>query len=141
MQSSRVASVAVGPGGLNLTPYARTICRRADCEVHYVQLMIGVEQIQAPLRLAAAVFLRTPWDDGTSPRISEMVLVAVPLAIQRWHLILANGQALYPFTDAPHIGSDGVILHGQSARQRALVHNILSHFQHWRVMDVLYDLA
>ena len=48
--------------------------------MHYVQIMIGVEQIQVPLRLAAAVFLRTPWDDGTSPRISEMVLVAVPLA-------------------------------------------------------------
>ena len=24
--TNRVASVAVGPGGLNLTPYARTIC-------------------------------------------------------------------------------------------------------------------
>ena len=28
----------------------------------------------APLRLAAAAFLRAPWDDGTCPRIAEMVV-------------------------------------------------------------------
>ena len=126
MHPDWASSVAVGPGGLNLTPYARTICRRADLEIHYVQLMLTVEQTLVPLRLAAAAFVRNSWDDGTSPCISEMVLEAIPPAILKTHLILTNGQALFPFVDTPHIGNDGIILHGPNARQRAMVHHIVS---------------
>ena len=79
------------------------ISRQTDYEIHYVQLMIVVEQTLLPLRLAAAAFTRTPWDDGTSPRIPEMVSEAIPLAIQKSSLILTSGQVLYPFADAPHI--------------------------------------
>lgn len=67
-----------------------------------------------PLRLAAAVFLRPPWEGHASPALAEMTLTAIPTAVQRCFLILANGQLLYPFVDAPHVTSDGIILHGQS---------------------------
>ena len=108
MHSDRTSAVTVGPGGLNLAPYARLICRGADFEAHYVQLMLVVERTLLPLRLAAAAFVRTPWDDGTSPHITEMVLDAIPIAIQQTHLILTSGQVLLPFVDAPHIASDGI---------------------------------
>ena len=87
--------------------------------------MITVDQVILPLRLAAAVFLRPPLDEGTSPRISEMALVAIPPAILRCHLILPNGQILYPFVDVLHVVSDGIVLHGQSAQQRAMVRHII----------------
>ena len=64
--------------------------------------------------------VEAPWDDGTCPRIAEMVLDAIPLAIHKSSLILTSGQALYPFAEAPHIANDGIILHGRSAQQRAL---------------------
>ena len=111
--------------GLNLAPYARLISRQTDYEIHYVQLMIVVEQTRLPLRLAAAAFMRTPWDDGTCPRIAEMVLDAIPLAIHKSSILLTSGQVLYPFADAPHIANDGIILHGRSALQRALVHRAI----------------
>lgn len=39
------------------------VCRKPDYEIHYVQLMITVDQTTLPLRLAAAVFFRQPWED------------------------------------------------------------------------------
>ena len=68
----------IGPGGLDLSPFARMIYKHLDGEVHFVQLNVIVAQRQLPLRLAVAGFPRTPLDDGTCPRISEMQLVAVP---------------------------------------------------------------
>ena len=125
MPAERTLAVAVGPGGLNFTPYSRLVSRQPDYEIHYVQLNIIIAQIQLPLRLAVAAFLRAPWDDGTRPRIAEMVVAAIPVEIQRSSLILTSGQVLFPFDDSPHITHDGIIVHGRSALQRAMVYHIL----------------
>ena len=125
MPVERTQAVAVGPGGLNLTPFSRLVCRQPDYEIHYVELNIIIAQRQLPLRLAVAAFLRAPWDDGTCPRIAEMVAVAIPVEIQRSSLILTSGQVLFPLDDSPHITHDGIILHGRSALQRAMVYRIL----------------
>ena len=79
--------MALVPGGLNFTHYSRLISRPADYEIHYVQLNVIIAQTLLPLRLAAAAFLRAPWDDGTCPRIAEMVVEAIPIEIQGppWH--------------------------------------------------------
>ena len=115
----------VGPGGLDLTPFARQIYKHPDVEVHFVQINIKLAQRQLPLRLAAAGFPRTPIEDGTCPRILEMQLVAVPPEMRRSTLVLPSGQVLFPFEDSPHITNDGVLLHGRSALQRAIVYRIL----------------
>ena len=115
----------IGPGGLDLSPFARMIYKHPDGEVHFVQLNVIVAQRQLPLRLAVAGFPRTPLDDGTCPRISEMQLVAVPAEIRRSYLVLTSGQVLFPFEDSPHITHDGVLLHGRCAPQRATVYRIL----------------
>ena len=80
---------------------------------------------QLPLHLAVAGFPRTPLDDGTCPRISEMQLVAVPAEMRRSSLVLTSGQVLFPFEDSPHITHEGVLLHGRCAPQRAMVYRIL----------------
>ena len=115
-------TVAVGPGGLNLTPFSRLVCGHSDCEIHYVQLNVKVARAQLPLRLAVAAFLRTPMVDGTCPSLTEMAVAAIPEEIP---LVLTSGQVLFPFEDSPHITHDGVILHGRSAPQRAMVYRIL----------------
>ena len=115
----------VGPGGLDLTPFARQIYKHPDVEVHFVQTNVKLAQRQLPLRLAAAGFPRTPIEDGTCPRISEMQLVAVPPEMRRSTFVLPSGQVLFPFEDSPHIAHDGVLLHGRSALQRAIVYRIL----------------
>ena len=56
-----------------------------------------------------------------------MVAVAIPVEIQRSSLILTSGQVLFPLDDSPHITHDGIILHGRSALQRAMVYRILHH--------------
>ena len=115
----------VGPGGLDLTPLSRLVYRHPDGEVHFVQLNVMLAHRQLPLRLAVAGFPRTPLDDGTCPRISEMQLVAVPAEMRRSSLVLTSGQVLFPFEDSPHITHDGVLLHGRCAPQRAMVYRIL----------------
>ena len=90
MPTERTLAVAVGPGGLNFTPYSRLVSRQPDYEIHYVQLNVIIAQTLLPLRLAAAAFLRAPWDDGTCPRIAEMVVEAIPVEIQRSSLILTS---------------------------------------------------
>ena len=125
MPAERTLAVAVGPGGLDFAPYSRLISRQTDYEIYYVQLNVIIAQTLLPPRLAAAAFLRAPWDDGTCPRIAEMVVEAIPPEIQRSFLVLTSGQVLYPFVDSPHIAHDGIILHGRSAQQRAMVHRIL----------------
>ena len=115
----------VGPGGLDLTPFSRLVDRHPDGEVHFVQLNVTLAHRQLPLRLAVAGFPRTPLDDGTCPRISEMQLVAVPAEMRRSSLVLTSGQVLFPFEDSPHITHDGVLLHGRRAPQRAMVYRIL----------------
>ena len=115
----------VGPGGLDLTPFSRLVYRHPDGEVHFVQLNVMLAHRQLPLRLAVAGFPRTPLDDGTCPRISEMQLVAVPAEMRRSSLVLTSGQVLFPFEDSPHITHEGVLLHGRCAPQRAMVYRIL----------------
>ena len=115
----------IGSGGLDLTPFARLVHKHPDGEVHFVQINVMVAQRQLPLRLAVAGFPRTPLDDGTCPRISEMQLVAVPAEMRRSYLVLTSGQVLFPFEDSPHITHDGVLLHGRCAPQRAIVYRIL----------------
>ena len=115
----------VGPGGQGLTPFSRLVYRHPDGEVHFVQLNVMLAHRQLPLRLAVAGFPRTPLDDGTCPRISEMQLVAVPAETRRSSLVLTSGQVLFPFEDSPHITHDGVLLHGRCAPQRAMVYRIL----------------
>ena len=56
---------------------------------------------------------------------TEMAVVAIPEEIRKSSLVLTSGQALFPFEDSPHITHDGVILHGRSAPQRAMVYRIL----------------
>ena len=56
---------------------------------------------------------------------AEMVVAAVPEEMRKSSLVLTSGQVLFPFEDSPHITHDGVILHGQSAPQRAMVNRIL----------------
>ena len=114
----------VGPGGLDLTPFARQIYKHPDVEVHFVQINIKLAQRQLPLRLAAAGFPRTPIEDGTCPRILEMQVVAVPPEMRRSTFVLPSGQVLFPFEDSPHITNDGVLLHGRSALQRAIVYRL-----------------
>ena len=125
----------IGPGGLDLSPFARMIYKHPDGEVHFVQLNVIVAQRQLPLRLAVAGFPRTPLDDGTCPRISEMQLVAVPVEIRRSYLVLTSGQVLFPFEDSPHITHDGVLLHGRCAPQRATVYRILQQAECLSPMD------
>ena len=86
----------VGPGGLDLTPFARQIYKHPDVEVHFVQINVKLAQRQLPLRLAAAGFPRTPIEDGTCPRILEMQLVAVPPEMRRSTFVLPSGQVLFP---------------------------------------------
>ena len=121
----RVFRMEVGPGGLDLTPFARQVYKHPDVEVHFVQINVMLAQRQLPLRLAAAGFPRTPIEDGTCPRISEMQLVAVPPEMRRSTFVLPSGQVLFPFEDSPHITHDGVLLHGRCALQRAIVYRIL----------------
>ena len=45
----------IGPGGLDLSPFARMIYKHPDGEVHFVQLNVNVAQRQLPLRLAVAL--------------------------------------------------------------------------------------
>ena len=123
--AGRVFQTEVGPGGLDLTPFARLVYKHPDGEVHFVQINVMLAQRQLPLRLAVAGFPRTPLDDGTRPRISEMQLVAVPTEMRRSSLVLTSGQVLFPFEDSPHITHDGVLLHGRCAPQRAIVYRIL----------------
>ena len=118
-------AVEVGPGGLNLTPFSRLVCRHPDYEIHFVQFNIMIAHTQLPLRLAVAAFLRTALDDGTCPPLTEMVVAAVPEEMRKSSLVLTSGQVLCPFEDSPHITHDGVILHGRSAPQRAMVYHIL----------------
>ena len=115
----------IGSGGLDLTPFARLVYRHPDGEVHFVQINVMLAQRQLPLRLAVAGFTRTPLEDGTCPRISEMQLVAAPAEMRRSSLVLTSGQVLFPFEDSPHITHDGVLLHGRCAPQRAMVYRIL----------------
>ena len=107
----------IGSGGLDLTPFARLVYKHPDGEVHFVQINAMLAQRQLPLRLAVAGFTRTPLEDGTCPRISEMQLVAVPAEMRRSSLVLTSGQVLFTH--------DGVLLHGRCAPQRALVYRIL----------------
>ena len=125
MSVEHARPVAVGPGGLDLTPFSRLVCRHSDYEIYYVQLYVTVAHAQLPLRLAVAAFLRTPMDDGTCPLLTEMAVVAIPDEIRKSSLVLTSGQALFPFEDSPYITHDGVILHGRSALQRAMVYRIL----------------
>ena len=125
MSVEHARPVAVGPGGLDLTPFSRLVCRHSDYEIHYVQLNVTVAHAQLPLRLAVAAFLRAPMDDGTCPLLTEMALVAIPDEIHKSSLVLTSGQVLFPFEDSPYITHDGVILHGRSALQRAMVYRIL----------------
>ena len=115
----------IGSGGLDLTPFARLVYKHPDGEVHFVQINAMLAQRQLPLRLAVAGFTRTPLEDGTCPRISEMQLVAVPAEMRGSCLVLTSGQVLFPFEDSPHITHDGVLLHGRCAPQRAMVYRIL----------------
>ena len=124
MSVERALAVEVGPGGLNFTPFSRLVCRQPDYEVHFVQLNVIIAHTQLPLRLAVAAFLRAPLDDGTCPPIAEMVVAAVPVEMRRSSLVLTSGQVLFPFEDSPHI-THGIILHGRSAPQRAMVYRIL----------------
>ena len=105
--------------------FARLVYKHPDGEVHFVQINVMLAQRQLPLRLAVAGFTRTPLEDGTCPRISEMQLVAVPAEMRRSSLVLTSGQVLFPFEDSPHITQDGVLLHGRCAPQRAMVYRIL----------------
>ena len=123
--AERTLPMEIGSGGLDLTPFARLVHKHPDGEVHFVQINVMVAQRQLPLRLAVAGFPRTPLDDGTRPRISEMQLVAVPAEMRRSYLVLTSGQVLFPFEDSPHITHDGVLLHGRCAPQRAIVYRIL----------------
>ena len=54
-----------------------------------------------------------------------MQQVAVPPEMRRSTFVLPSGQVLFPFEDSPHITHDGVLLHGRSALQRAIVYRIL----------------
>ena len=125
MSVEHARAVEVGPGGLNLTPFSRLVCRHPDYEIHFVQLNVMIAHTQLPLRLAVAAFLRTPLDDGACPPLTEMVVAAVPEEMRKSSLVLTSGQVLFPFEDSPHITHDGVILHGRSAPQRAMVYRIL----------------
>ena len=125
MSVERARAVEVGPGGLNFTPFSRLVCRQPDYEIHFVQLNVIIAHTQFPLRLAVAAFLRTPLDDGTCPSIAEMVVAAVPEEMRKSSLVLTSGQVLFPFEDSPHFTHDGIILHGRSAPQRAMVYRIL----------------
>ena len=87
--------------------------------------VLMIAHTQLPLRLAVAAFLRTPLDDGTCLSITEMVVAAVPEEMRKSSPVLTSGQVLFPFDDSPHITHDGVILHGRSAPQRAMVYRIL----------------
>ena len=44
----------IGPGRLDLTPFARLVYRHPDGEVHFVQINVMLAQRQLPLRLAVA---------------------------------------------------------------------------------------
>ena len=79
MSIEHALAMEVGPGGLDLTPFSRLVCSQPDCEVHFVQLNVMFAHVQLPLRLAVAAFPRAPLDDGTCPRIAEMVVVAILL--------------------------------------------------------------
>ena len=105
--AERALQMEIGAGGLDLTPFARLVYQHPDGEVHFVQINVMLAQRQLPLRLAVAGFPRTPLDDGTCPRISEMQLVAVPAEMRRSSLVLTSGQVLFPFEDSPHITHDG----------------------------------
>ena len=125
MSVEHARPVAAGPGGLDLTPFSRLVCRHSDYEIHYVQLNVTVANTQLPLRLAVAAFVRTPMDNGACPLLTEMAVVAIPAEIRKSSLVLTSGQVLFPFEDSPYITHNGVILHGRSAPQRAMVYRIL----------------
>ena len=125
MSVEHARPVAAGPGGLDLTPFARLVCRHSDYEIHYVQLNMTVANIQLPLRLAVAAFVRTPMENDACPSLTEMAVVAIPDEIRKSSLVLTSGQVLFPFEDSPYITHNGVILHGRSAPQRAMVYRIL----------------
>ena len=96
MSVEHARPVTVGPGGLDLTPFSRLVCRHSDYEIHYVQLNVIVAHTQLPLRLSVAAFVRTPMDDGTCPSLTEMAVVAIPDEIRKSSLVLTSGQALFP---------------------------------------------
>ena len=73
MSAERALTMEIGPGGLDLTPFARLVYRHPDGEVHFVQTNVMLAQRQLPLRLAVAGFPRTPLDDGTCPRIGDAI--------------------------------------------------------------------
>ena len=125
MSVEHARPVAVGPGGLDLTPFSRLVCRHSDYEIHYVQLNVTVANTQLPLRLAGAAFVRTPMDDGTGPTPTEMAVVAIPHEVRKSSLVITSVQVLFPFEDSPYITHNGVILHGRNAPQRAMVYRVL----------------
>ena len=118
--AERALQMEVGSVGLDLTPFARLVYKHPDGEVHFVQINVMLAQRQLPLRLAVAGFPRTPLDDGTCPRISEMQLVAVPAEMRRSSLVLTSGQVLFPFEDEPEWL---VITDGQQPGCWRLLHN------------------
>ena len=75
----------IGPGGLDLTPFARLVYRHPDGEVHFVQINVMLAQRQLPLRLAVAGFPRTPLDDIVLRRTERVSIYhrRVPLHTQR----------------------------------------------------------
>lgn len=125
MPAEHALTVRVGPRGLNLTPFSRLVSKQSDHEIQYVQLNITLADTQFPLRLAVAAFLRAPWDDGTCPRVAEMIVTAVPVEMQRSSITLTSGQVLFPFTESPYITQDGIILHGRNTYQRAVVYRAI----------------
>ena len=75
----------IGPGGLDLTPFARLVFGHPDGEVHFVQIKVMLAQRQLPLRLAVAGFPRTPLDDIVLRRTERVSIYhrRVPLHTQR----------------------------------------------------------
>ena len=107
MSVEHARPVAAGPGGLDLTPFARLVCRHSDYEIHYVQLNMTVANIQLPLRLAVAAFVRTPMETDACPSLTEMAVVAIPDEICKSSLVLTSGQVLFPFEDLSLIHISG----------------------------------
>ena len=90
MQPGLNIPIAIGPQGLDLTPFARLVSRREDCEVQYVQLVITVNQVTIPLRLAVATFFRISWEGHPGSTVAEWTLLAIPGAVQQCFLVLTR---------------------------------------------------
>ena len=48
VSAERALAMEVGPGGLDLTPFARLVYRHPDGEVHFVQLNVMLAHRQLP---------------------------------------------------------------------------------------------